>query len=281
MNIEFTKMQGLGNDFVVINAIDKPFALNPAQIRHLADRHEGVGCDQVLVVAPPSQADVDFDYKIYNQDGGEVEQCGNGARCFARFVREKGISNKSTLKVLTKSGIIELQQERGGEVTVNMGIPQFKPDEIPFSAPESVPRYTLRLPTDETHDIEIEIGVVSMGNPHAVTQVADVATAPVAQWGPMIESHPRFPQRVNAGFMQVIDRGNINLRVFERGVGETRACGTGACAAVVVGRNWRLLDECVDVNLPGGKLTIRWRGNNEPVYMTGPAQTVFEGRISL
>ena len=276
MAIHFTKMHGLGNDFVVIDAVHQNVALNSSQLRQLADRHLGVGCDQILLVEPPAKQDVLFNYRIFNADGGEVEQCGNGARCFARFVREKNLTDASVIPVQTNSGRIELQVEDNGEVTVNMGVPVLEPERIPFRASRRQPLYTLKLA-----DRSIEIAAVSIGNPHAVMRVDDVATAPVELLGPQIESHPDFPRRVNAGFMQVVDQNMIKLRVYERGVGETQACGTGACAAVVAGRLWQLLDEKVYVQLTGGTLTISWQGEGRPVMMTGPAQTVYEGSIDL
>ncbi|WP_455203691.1 diaminopimelate epimerase [Kaarinaea lacus] len=276
MKIEFTKMQGLGNDFVVIDTINQAVTLNKEQVRFLADRHFGVGCDQVLMVAKAADNEVDFEYRIFNSDGGEVGQCGNGARCFARFVRDKGLTDKREITVRTKAGVMQLCEQADGQVSVNMGIPVFAPARIPFVADDTALEYEVSVDTEKVH-----LGVVSMGNPHAVLRVDDVASAPVQILGSQLESHARFPQRVNVGFMQVIDKQSINLRVFERGVGETQACGSGACAAVVVGRNWRLLDERVNVNLPGGSLLIQWAGDDQPVWMTGPAQTVFEGRISI
>ena len=276
MLTRFTKMHGLGNDFVVFDAIHQSLSLTPDQIRRIADRRFGIGCDQVLVVEPSGQAGVDFRYRIYNADGGEVEQCGNGARCFARFVRDKGLSNKDEIAVETSAGVIYPRIRSEYEVTVNMGVPQFEPKDVPFEAPARQTTYPL-----EIGDMSVEVGVVSMGNPHAVQVVADVESAPVAEQGPLFQSHPQFPNQVNAGFMQVIDRGHIRLRVFERGVGETLACGTGACAAVVVGRQMGLLDDRVSVELPGGTLDIHWEGEGQPVLMTGPATTVFEGEIDL
>ncbi len=276
MNIHFTKMQGLGNDFVVINATARPIELSPAQIRHLADRRMGVGCDQVLLVEASPMPDVDFNYRIFNADGSEVEQCGNGARCFAQFVHEEGLTDQSELVVQTQSGIIRLYRENDGQVRVNMGTPQFNPEDIPFSAEQAHPYYNLQVAGDT-----ITIGTVSMGNPHAVQRVVSVEKAPVTSLGALIESHPRFPQRVNVGFMQIIDRKHILLRVYERGSGETLACGTGACAAVVVGRRWGDLDADVEVELPGGHLSIRWDKPDDPVWMTGPAVRVFEGHINL
>jgi len=276
MELAFTKMHGLGNDFVVIDAINQVVSLSAEQIRFIADRHFGVGCDQLLLVEAADRPGVDFRYRIFNSDGGEVEQCGNGARCFVRFVHDKGLTQKNPITVSTNTGIIELTEQEDGQVTVNMGIPRFEPKDIPFIAEQRADRYEVALPSQT-----VEIGAVSMGNPHAVLLVDDVRQAPVIQLGPLLESHNRFPRRVNVGFMQIIDTLNINLRVFERGVGETQACGTGACAAVAVGRKWGLLQEQVNVNLPGGQLMIQWAGEGEPVWMTGPAESVFEGRISI
>jgi diaminopimelate epimerase len=271
MTIRFTKMQGLGNDFVVIDGIRQQLDLTPARIRALADRRFGVGCDQVLVVERP-RGDADFRYRIFNADGGEVEQCGNGARCFVVFVRDHGLSDRKELRVETAGGIIVPRLEADGQVTVDMGIPRFRPDEIPFTAGEGG--------VEEALDVEgarVSISALSMGNPHAVQTVADVDDAPVTVQGPAIENHPRFPQRVNAGYMQIVDRATIRLRVWERGVGETLACGTGACAAVVVGIRRGLLDSPVRVRTRGGELLIAWAGAGAPVMMTGPATTVFEG----
>ncbi|KPJ88556.1 MAG: diaminopimelate epimerase [Gammaproteobacteria bacterium SG8_11] len=276
MELEFTKMHGLGNDFVVINAIDQTVALTGEQIRFIADRHFGVGCDQLLLVEPADRPEVDFRYRIFNSDGGEVEQCGNGARCFARFVRDKRLTDKNPITVSTNTGVIELTEQADGQVTVNMGVPKFNPPDIPLVAEQLSERYVLDLPSQQ-----VEFGAVSMGNPHAVLLVDDVQQAPVQNWGPLLQKHERFPQRVNVGFMQIVDTLNIRLRVYERGVGETLACGTGACAAVVVGRKWGLLQERVNVNLPGGQLMVQWAGEGEPVWMTGPAESVFEGRISI
>jgi diaminopimelate epimerase len=280
MKIRFTKMHGLGNDFVVLDAINQNFVPTPAQARFLADRHFGIGCDQLLVVEKTSTPGVDFRYRIFNADGGEVEQCGNGARCFVRFVHEQGLTQKREIRVETQSGVITLRLESNGQVTVDMGAPHFLPAEIPFdSSTDAVVQ-----PLDVAGK-SIDISVVSMGNPHAVQVVADVDTAPVAQQGPLIESHPRFPRRVNAGFMQVVDRHAIRLRVYERGAGETLACGTGACAAVVTGIRRGLLDSPVRVATRGGELSIAWNGAagdaNSPVMMTGPATTVFTAEIEL
>jgi len=284
MRIRFTKMHGLGNDFVVLDAITQNFVPTPAQARFLADRHFGVGCDQILVVERATTPDVDFRYRIFNADGGEVEQCGNGARCFVRFVHEQGLTDKSEIRVETQSGLITLRLEGDGEITVNMGAPRFLPAEIPFDSPLTEMR-DAAVHTLDVGGARIDISVVSMGNPHAVQVVADVDAAPVAQFGPLIESHPRFPRRVNAGFMQVVDRHAIRLRVFERGTGETLACGTGACAAVVAGIRRGLLDSPVRVTTRGGDLSIAWEGDPgngaNPVMMTGPATTVFSAEIEL
>jgi len=270
--LRFTKMQGLGNDFVVLDGVRQRVALTAPQIRRLADRRFGVGCDQVLVVEAASRPDVDFRYRIYNADGGEVEQCGNGARCFVKFVRDAGLTTKRAIRVETAAGVIEPVLAADGEVTVDMGIPRFRPAEIPFAADGEA----LVHPLDVAGET-VGITVVSMGNPHAVQVVADVDAAPVEATGPLIERHPRFPRRVNAGFMQVVDRATIRLRVWERGVGETLACGTGACAAVVAGIRRGLLDSPVRVETRGGALSIAWDGPGTPVLMTGPAATVFEG----
>lgn len=269
-------MHGLGNDFVVIDAVSQAVSLTPEQARKLGDRRFGVGCDQILVVEPPTRPDVDFRYRIFNQDGSEVEQCGNGARCFAKFVRDRRLTGKSTLRVETASGIIELRVCRDNQIEVNMGVPVLEPAQIPFTADARANSYPI-----EANDEQLMIGAVSMGNPHVVIQVADIDTAPVATLGPILENHPRFPQRVNAGFMQVVSANEINLRVYERGAGETLACGTGACAAVVAGGLQDLLDSSVTVNLPGGSLKIDWPGEGQSVIMTGPATTVFHGRIKI
>jgi diaminopimelate epimerase len=274
--LKFTKMHGLGNDFVVFDAISQNLRLRPEQLRFIADRHFGIGCDQILLVERATLADADFRYRIFNADGGEVQQCGNGARCFVRFVHDHGLTDKSEIRVETASGIIVPRLEADGSVTVDMGVPRLAPADIPFIAQSRALTYALELPGGS-----VEISAVSMGNPHAVQLVADVETAPVAQQGPLIEHHPRFPERVNAGFMQVIDRSHIKLRVFERGTGETLACGTGACAAVVAGIARGLLDAAVTVTTRGGDLHIRWNGEGQPVWMTGPATTVFEGTINL
>jgi diaminopimelate epimerase len=276
MNLSFSKMHGLGNDFVVIDAYSRPVELTPEQVRFLADRHRGIGCDQLLLVERPISSDVDFRYRIFNSDGGEVEQCGNGARCFARFVVDKGLTDKAEIAVETASGVIRPRLEADGQVTVDMGSPIFTPSAVPFEAEVEQDRYLIAV-----NDDEVEIGVVSMGNPHAVIAVEDVEAAPVANRGPSIERHPRFPQRVNVGFMQVVGRDQLRLRVFERGVGETQACGTGACAAMVVAHRWGMVDDVVAVDLRGGRLLIRWPGGEAPVLMTGPAEHVFDGTIEL
>jgi diaminopimelate epimerase len=276
MHLKFTKMQGLGNDFVVINATVAPVALTPAQLRFIADRHFGIGCDQILMVEPARSKDTDFYYRIFNSDGGEVEQCGNGARCFVRFVHQRGLTQKTMIRVGTLGGIIEPRLEADGQVTVNMGVPEFEPSRIPFKAPALAPLYDLVIDKKV-----IKINSLSMGNPHAVQVVSDVDAAPVVVEGPLIEAHTDFPQRVNAGYMQVVDRAHIRLRVYERGAGETLACGTGACAAVVAGIQRGLLDARVTVSTRGGDLVIVWAGAGQPVLMTGPAVTVFDGEIEL
>ncbi len=276
MLLRFTKMHGLGNDFVVLDLITQSVRLDAPLIRFLADRHRGIGCDQVLVVEPPTAPDMDFLYRIYNQDGSEAQQCGNGARCVAKFIRDRRLSAKRRLRVQTLGGPISMSCGKGNVVTVSMGIPRLAPQEIPFAAARQATVYTL-----EACGQPVEISAVSMGNPHAVLVVDEVETAPVATLGPVLEQHPDFPERTNVGFMQVLDRGEVRLRVFERGAGETMACGSGACAAVVAGRIRGLLDERVRVHLPGGFLQIEWRGEGDPLMMTGPATTVFEGQIAL
>jgi diaminopimelate epimerase len=275
MKIRFTKMQGAGNDFVVINATRQPFSLTPAQIKKLADRHFGVGCDQILVVEKATSPGADFHYRIFNADGGEVEQCGNGARCFVRFVHDEGLTTQRQIRVETLSGIISPRLEDNGQVTVDMGQPRFLPAEIPFLSDSQAVTQPLQV-----GDATIGISVVSMGNPHAVQVVADMDAAPVEKLGPLIESHPRFPQRVNAGFMQIIDAHAIRLRVYERGTGETLACGTGACAAVVAGIRRGVLASPVRVTTRGGDLSIAWDGQGS-VLLTGPAENVFSGEMDL
>jgi diaminopimelate epimerase len=275
--INFTKMHGLGNDFVVIDAINQDIALTSAQIRFIADRHLGVGCDQLLLVEKPAlNSDADFKYRIFNADGSEVAQCGNGARCFARFVRDKHLSDKQRILVDTQSRQLVLCFDDDDLITVNMGIPQHAPAEIPLQATEEARFYSVIVNGNERG-----FGAVSLGNPHAVIQVDNINTAPVNDVGKALESHSFFPERANIGFMQVIDRQHIKLRVFERGAGETSACGSGACAAVVVGIEQKQLDAKVNVALPGGDLAIQWQGRGQPVWMTGPAVSVFDGQIVL
>jgi diaminopimelate epimerase len=283
MKLKFTKMHGAGNDFIVVDAINQQVDLSAEQWRSLADRRFGIGADQILVVERPTQEGVDFRYRIFNYDGGEVEQCGNGSRAFVRFVVDKGLTDKRSIRVQTMSGIINPRLEDDGSVTVDMGAPRLIPAEVPFDSAglDGVAEgddMLWPLPVDgET----VLVSVVSMGNPHAVQVVADVDTAPVEQTGPLIERHVRFPKRVNAGYMQVVERGHIRLRVFERGVGETLACGTGACAAVVAGIRRGLLDSPVRVSARGGELRIAWAGADQPVYLSGPAVSVFEGEVEL
>ncbi|MBL8436015.1 MAG: diaminopimelate epimerase [Zoogloea sp.] len=274
--LAFSKMHGLGNDFVMIDAVRQDIRLTGDQVRWLADRHFGVGCDQLLVVEPAQTPGVDFRYRIFNADGGEVEQCGNGARCFARFVFEQGLSDKREIRVETKKGIITPRLEDDGMVTVDMGVPVLKPADVPFVSDSDAWVQPL-----DVAGTTVAITAVSMGNPHAVQVVADVDTAPVAEQGPLIEHHPRFPARVNAGFLQVVDEHHVRLRVFERGAGETLACGTGACAAVVAGILRGLVSSPVRVATRGGELTIAWGGVDSPVMMTGPAVTVFTGELTL
>ncbi len=283
MKIKFTKMHGAGNDFVVVDAIHQNIALTPAQWKFIADRRFGIGADQMLVVEKTDSEGIDFRYRIYNADGGEVEQCGNGARAFARFVSDKGLTAKRVIRVETMSGVIEPTLEDDGRVTVDMGAPVLIPEQVPFD-PAGLSSKTEG--DDALWPLDVEgktswISVVSMGNPHAVQVVADTEAVPVLTDGPLIERHARFPKRVNAGFMQVVDRHNVNLRVFERGVGETLACGTGACAAVVAGIRRGLLDTPVAVQTHGGELVISWAGPGKPVMMTGPAVSVFEGEIEI
>ena len=291
MRIRFTKMQGAGNDFVVLDETTQRLNLTPAHYRFLADRHFGVGADQILTVRPAPQPDVDFEYVIHNADGGEVEQCGNGSRCFVRFVREQGLTDKTTVRVKVHGGVITLQEMPDGQVTVDMGAPVFELPQVPFAATHATPvdsqghvasaANALAWRLAFSNGDAVQVGVVSMGNPHAVQLVDDVDTAPVLAQGPLIENHAAFPKRVNAGFMQVLSRNVVRLRVFERGSGETLACGTGACAAVVTGIRWGLLDSRVTVQTHGGTLTIEWHGGDTPVHMTGPATTVFQGEITL
>jgi diaminopimelate epimerase len=276
MQLRFTKMHGTGNDFVVIDLISQNYSLRTKDVRKLADRHFGVGCDQVLVVEAPQDATVDFRYRIYNADGQEVEHCGNGARCFARFVREKKLTSKRTISVETSAGVIALRVLPNHDVEVTMGVPNFEPEKIPFNAPSRASSYPLQV-----DGRELEIGAISIGNPHAIMAVDSTDDAEVEHLGPLIESHPDFPQRVNAGFMQIVSEEEVKLRVYERGVGETLACGTGACAAVIYGISRGWLRESVTVVLPGGKLSISWAGEDQPVMMTGPTAVVFEGTIRI
>jgi diaminopimelate epimerase len=283
MRLRFTKMQGAGNDFVVIDGISQRVELSAAQLQRLADRRFGIGADQILLVQRPGQPGLDFRYRIFNADGGEVEQCGNGARCFVRFVHERGLTHKRAIRVETLGGVIEPRLEDDGGVTVDMGTPVLEPASVPFDAEGLVARAEQhdRLWPLQIHGRTAELSVLSMGNPHAVQVVDDVEQAPVAKDGPVIEHHRRFPRRVNAGFMQVLDRHAIRLRVWERGVGETLACGTGACAAAVAGILRGALDSPLAVHTRGGELRIAWAGAGRPVLMTGPAEAVFDGEIEL
>ncbi len=285
MRIPFTKMQGAGNDFVVLDETGGSLGLTAAHYRFLGDRHFGVGADQILTVRPSPGPGIDFEYIIHNADGAEVEQCGNGARCFAQFVHERGLSSKSRLRVKTMKGVIEPELTPDGRVTVDMGAPVFDAEQLPFDTQGLVPQadgnwQSWPLALGDT-GVTAWIAPVSMGNPHAVQRVADVELAPVETQGPLVQQHPRFVRHVNAGYMQIVDRGHIHLRVYERGVGETLACGSGACAAVVAGIRWGLLDATVDVHTRGGVLTISWAGGDAPVLMTGPAVTVFRGEIDI
>ncbi|MGS2718614.1 diaminopimelate epimerase [Eionea flava] len=274
--VRFTKMHGLGNDFVVFDGINQEVNLSTESVRRIADRRFGIGCDQLLVVDVPQHPENDFRYRIYNHDGSEVENCGNGARCFAKFVRDKKLTGKRVIRVETLGGILTLHADRQGGITVDMGVPVFTSADIPFVADAQAETYPL-----EVNGQTVDISAVSMGNPHAVTIVDNVENAPVEQWGPSIEQHTRFPNRVNAGFMAIDSRSSIHLRVYERGVGETLACGTGACAAVVAGQRRGLLDSTVTAHLRGGDLHIEWRGEGHPVMMTGPATTVFQGQVKV
>ena len=275
MGLKFAKMHGLGNDFMVVDAISQAFAPDAATVRRLADRHFGVGFDQLLLVEKPTRADVLFRYRIFNADGSEVQNCGNGARCFARFVHDSGLTDRREIPVETAAGRLVLYIEEDGWVRVNMGRPRFAPQRLPFDVPTEQARYTL-----EVLGQRVEIGAVSLGNPHAVLRVGSVSDAPVETLGPAIESHRQFPERVNVGFAEVVDRQHVKLRVFERGAGETLACGTGATAAMVVLRRWGRVDEVVTVELPGGALRIRWSGDEQDdVWMSGPAEWVFTGEL--
>ena len=276
MRLRFTKMQGAGNDFVVVDAINQAVALDAANVRRIADRHFGVGCDQLLLIERPRSQGTDFYYRIFNADGEEVQHCGNGARCFLRYVRDKHLTDKREIRVETLAGVITPRLEADGQVTVDMGAPIFSPDRIPFLSEKEQLTYRLEVAGES-----VEISALSMGNPHAVQVVDDVDRAPVATQGPLIEHHVRFPQRVNGGYMQILDSHRIRLRVYERGAGETLACGTGACAAVVAGIARGLLVSPVTVQTRGGNLAIAWEGPSRSVFMTGPARTVFEGELEL
>ncbi|MDA8786707.1 diaminopimelate epimerase [Porticoccaceae bacterium] len=276
MQMKFTKMQGLGNDFVVIDALTQNIRVSAAMVRRLANRTLGIGCDQVLVIEPPSDPDIDFNYRIFNQSGDEVEQCGNGARCLARYVSDRQLTGKNPIRVKTMNRVMDLELTENNLVRVDMGIPELEPAEIPFIAEQRALLYPL-----EVEGTQYDIAAVSIGNPHAVLRVEDTETAPVASLGAQLEAHQRFPNRVNVGFMQIVDRKHIKLRVFERGVGETQACGSGACAAAVAALQQELVDSPVTVHLKGGDLTIDWRGEAEPLLMTGAAASVFHGRIRI
>lgn len=277
MWLKFSKMHGLGNDFMVVDMITQTGHFRTERVRELADRHFGIGFDQLLLVERPTRPDVDFRYRIFNADGSEVENCGNGARCFARFVYHKRLTGKRRIRVETANGLMTLILTDDDQVMVDMGSPILKPIDIPFVADQFAAQYPIDVDTVG----QVQLGAVSMGNPHAVVRVDDCANAPVAEWGPLIEQHPRFPNRVNVGFLEVIDRRHGRLRVFERGSGETLACGTGACAAVVSGQLQGWFDPGVRITLPGGSLFIEWAGEGHSVMMTGPAETVFEGRINI
>ncbi|MBO1255879.1 diaminopimelate epimerase [Alteromonas sp. 5E99-2] len=276
MQLNFSKMHGLGNDFMMIDGVTQNVFLSPDKIRQLADRNFGIGFDQLLLVEPPYNPEQDFHYRIFNADGGEVEQCGNGARCFASFVKMKGLINRNKIAVSTKVGNIVLYVEKDGQVTVNMGVPKFDPAAIPLQANKEEKTYLLRV-----EDKTLFFGAASMGNPHCVLEVEDTDTADVETIGPLLTAHERFPKGVNVGFMQVVSRSKIKLRVFERGVGETQACGTGACAAVAIGQIQGKLDRDVSVTLPGGTLNIRWNGPGSVLKMTGPTKHVFDGQLQL
>lgn len=280
MNIPFTKMHGLGNDFIVIDGVSRDISISPERVRELAHRRFGIGFDQLLLVEPPSQDDVDFNYRIFNVDGGEVEHCGNGARCFARFVRDKGLTDKNPVRVKTSNRILVLDMDDQGNVAVDMGVPVFVPAEIPLRAEQQSPSYRRTLEV-AGESLEVEFSALSMGNPHAVIKVEDLDKTAVKDIGEALGKHPDFPEGVNVGFMEIVDRQHLKLRVFERGTGETLACGTGACAAVVSGRRAGLLDNEVEVQLRGGSLSIHWDGDDQPVMMTGPTASVFEGTVEI
>ena len=276
MQLKFTKMQGLGNDFVVIDAVTQNVRVSASMVKRLSNRTLGISCDQVLVIEPPTEPHIDFNYRIFNQSGEEVEQCGNGARCLARYVYDRQLTGKNPIRVKTMNRVMDLELTENNLVKVDMGIPELEPAAIPFQADYRAPLYSVKV-----GDSSYKLAAVSMGNPHAVLQVEDVETAPVASVGPLLEAHSRFPNRVNVGFMQIVDRSNINLRVFERGVGETQACGSGACAAAVAALRQELVDSPVTVHLNGGDLTIDWQGENQSLLMTGAAASVFHGRIRI
>ncbi len=276
MRLQFTKMQGLGNDFIVLDGITQKLNISAQQARRLADRKHGVGCDQILMVEAPRQPGFDFGFRIFNADGGEVEQCGNGARCFAIFVRDRGLTDKNEIRVQTRGSCMTLCVQPDNTVMVDMGVPVFEPASIPFIAGKQKDFYQIELNGDT-----VNVTVLSLGNPHAVQIVDDIDAAPLSEQGPKIESHQRFPNRVNAGFVQIVDRHRARVRVYERGVGETLACGSGACAAVIAGKTSGLLDDQVEVSLRGGDLSVRWAGPGQPVFMTGAANKVFEGEIDL
>jgi diaminopimelate epimerase len=275
MPLKFTKMHGLGNDFVLVDAVKQNVRVTSELAKRLADRHLGVGCDQVLVVEPPSSKNVDFNYRIFNADGSEVEQCGNGARCLGRYIIDQRLSGKRTLRLKTQNRVMEIESRPNHLIRVNMSAPVLAPAQIPFDADQQATLYPIEL------DESLQVAVISMGNPHAVIQVDNVDEAPVAAIGRQLQQHQRFPESVNVGFMQIVDRGHIKLRVFERGAGETQACGSGACAAAVSAIQQQLVDHLVTVELRGGELRIEWQGNDKPVFMTGPAVTVFQGQIKL
>lgn len=279
MLLRFTKMHGLGNDFMMVDLISQRAQLRPELIQELSDRRTGIGFDQLLTVSPPDDPDADFRYRIYNADGSEAEQCGNGARCFLRFVRDEGLTTKSVIRLQTNTGSIVCSLEKDGNITVDMGTPVLQPARIPFKAASAQIVYPLSLAPDLAESVELT--AINVGNPHAVLLVDDVDTARVEEIGPLIERHERFPERVNVGFLQVLSRNRVRLRVFERGVGETSACGSGACAAVVAGRLQGLIDEDVEVELRGGNLRLSWAGDNASIKMTGPACRIYEGRLQI